>query len=75
LSFPGIYVKIKRPKKIQVSYQNSEGETKTEILEDLNAKCFLHELDHLEGITFNDRVSTLKWAMAIKKSKPKRKYK
>jgi peptide deformylase len=75
LSFPGIYVKIKRPKKIQVTYQNSSGETQTEILEDLNAKCFLHEYDHLEGISFNDRVSTLKWAMAVKKSKPKRKYK
>jgi peptide deformylase len=75
LSFPGIYVKIKRPKKIQVTYQNSSGETKTETLEDYNAKCFLHELDHLEGITYKDRTSALKWAMAIKKSKPKRKFK
>jgi hypothetical protein len=46
-----------------------------EILEDYNAKCFLHELDHLEGITYKDRTSALKWAMAIKKSKPKRKFK
>lgn len=75
LSFPGIYVKLKRPKKIQVTYQNSSGETKTEILEDMNAKCFLHEFDHLEGITFKDRISSLKWAMAVKKSTPKRKYK
>ena len=75
LSFPGVYVKIKRPKSIQVTYQNSSGETKTEILEDYNAKCFLHELDHLEGITYKDRTSALKWAMAVKKSKPKRKFK
>jgi len=75
LSFPGVYVKIKRPKKIQVTYQTSAGETKTEILEDYNAKCFLHELDHLEGITYKDRTSALKWAMAVKKSKPKRKFK
>jgi peptide deformylase len=75
LSFPGIYAKIKRPKKIQVTYQTSSGETRTEILEDYNAKCFLHELDHLEGITYKDRTSALKWAMAIKKSKPKRKFK
>jgi len=75
LSFPGIFVKIKRPRKIQVTYQTSSGETKTEILEDYNAKCFLHEYDHLEGITYKDRTSALKWAMAIKKSKPKRKFK
>lgn len=75
LSFPGVYVNIKRPNKIQVSYQNAAGEHKTEILEGLNAKCFLHEYDHLEGITFKDRVGAVKWAMAVKKSKPKRKYK
>ncbi len=75
LSFPGIYVKIKRPKTIQVRYQDSSGETKVEIFNDLNAKCFLHEFDHLEGITFRDRSSSLKWALAIKKSKSKRKFK
>jgi peptide deformylase len=75
LSFPGVYVKIKRPKAIQVTYKTSSGETKTEILEDYNAKCFLHELDHLEGITYKDRSSPLKWAMAVKKSKSKRKFK
>ena len=75
LSFPGVFVKIKRPEKIQVSYQTSDGERKTEILEGMNAKCFLHEFDHLEGVTFKDRVGAVKWAMAVKKSKPKRKYK
>ena len=75
LSFPGIYVNIKRPGKIQVSYQSSSGEARTEILEGLNCRCFLHEFDHLEGITFQSRVSALKWAMAVKKSKPKRKFK
>ena len=75
LSFPGIYVKVKRPSAIQVSYQDSTGERKTEILEGMNAKCFLHEYDHLEGITFKDRTGAVSWAMAVKKSKPKRKYK
>jgi peptide deformylase len=75
LSFPGIYVKIKRPATIQVRYQNSLGESKTEIFTDVNAKCFLHEFDHLEGITFKGRVSQLKWSLAVKKSKPKRKFK
>jgi peptide deformylase len=68
LSFPGIYVNIKRPKKILARWQNSKGEWQEAEFEGYNCKCFLHELDHLEGIVFQDRVSPLKWALAIKKS-------
>ena len=73
LSFPGIYVNIKRPTAIKARWQNSQGEIEEGEFDGYNCKCFLHELDHLEGIVFQDRVSTLKWAMAIKKTK-KRKY-
>jgi len=73
LSFPDIYVKLKRPASIKVKYQNSKGEEQFAILEGLECRCFLHEFDHLEGITFQDRASTLKWALAVKKSQ-KRKY-
>ena len=75
LSFPGIFVNIKRPKKIKVRWQNSKGEWQEDVFDGYNCKCFLHELDHLEGIVFQDRVSSLKWALAVKKSKPKRKFK
>jgi peptide deformylase len=73
LSFPGIYVNIKRPKKILARWQNSQGEWQESEFDGYNCKCFLHELDHLEGIVFQDRVSTLKWALAVKKNQ-KRKY-
>lgn len=73
LSFPGIYVNIKRPKKILAKWQNTSGEWEQSEFDGYNCKCFLHELDHLEGIVFQDRVSTLKWAMAVKKTK-KRKF-
>ena len=73
LSFPGIYVNIKRPKKILARRQNSQGEWQESEFDGYNCKCFLHELDHLEGIVFQDRVSTLKWALAVKKNQ-KRKY-
>jgi peptide deformylase len=73
LSFPGIYVNIKRPTKILARWQNSKGEWQESEFDGYNCKCFLHELDHLEGIVFQDRVSTLKWALAVKKTK-KRKY-
>jgi len=69
LSFPGIYINIKRPKKILARWQTSKGELQESEFEGYNCKCFLHELDHLEGIVFQDRVSTLKWTMAIKKFK------
>lgn len=69
LSFPGIYVNIKRPKKILARWQNSKGEWQESEFDGYNCKCFLHELDHLEGVVFQDRVSSLKWALAVKKTK------
>lgn len=68
LSFPGIFVKIKRPKKILARWQNSTGTWEEGTFEGYDCKCFLHELDHLEGITFRDRVSPLKWQLANKKA-------
>ena len=69
LSFPGIFIKVERPKQIEVQYETTQGETKTARLNGMESKCFQHELDHLEGITFNKRVSKLRWDMANKKSK------
>jgi len=69
LSFPGIFVKVERPKQIEVQYETTQGETKTARLDGMESKCFQHELDHLEGITFNKRVSKLRWDMAKTKSK------
>lgn len=73
LSFPGIYVKIKRPTAIKAKWQNSAGEWEEDEFDGYNCKCFLHELDHLEGITYQDRVSPLKWALAVKKTKKRNK--
>jgi peptide deformylase len=75
LSFPGIFVNIKRPKAIKARWQNSKGEWQESEFDGYNCKCFLHELDHLEGIVFQDRVSTMKWALAVKKNQKKRKFK
>ena len=40
-------------------------------LDAMESKCFQHELDHLDGVTFNTKVSKLRWDMAIKKSEKK----
>jgi len=68
LSFPGIWVKVKRTKKVTVRWQNLKGETLMQHLDNLESKCFQHELDHIDGITFDKRVSKLKWDMAKKKA-------
>ena len=72
LSFPGIFVKIKRPKAIKARWQNSSGEWEEGEFDGYNCKCFLHEFDHLEGITYQDRVSALKWGLSVKKSKQRK---
>ncbi|HBY67218.1 MAG TPA: peptide deformylase [Flavobacteriaceae bacterium] len=68
LSFPNIWIKVDRPKKVTVSWQNMKGETLLQHLDGMESKCFQHELDHVDGITFNTRVSKLKWEMAKKKA-------
>tara|TARA_B100000427_G_scaffold289610_1_gene265418 strand:+ start:108 stop:611 length:504 start_codon:yes stop_codon:yes gene_type:complete len=67
LSFKGIWLKVERPKVIEVQYETAQGKTRFAKLQGMESKCFQHELDHLDGITFNKRVSKLKWDMAKKK--------
>ena len=66
LSFKNIFVKVERPKTIEVQYETTQGKTKFAKLDGMESKCFQHELDHLNGITFNQRVSKLRWDMAKK---------
>ena len=40
-------------------------------LDNMESKCFQHEFDHLNGITFNTKVSKLRWDMAVKKLEKK----
>ena len=56
LSFPGKSCIIKRPDEIAVRYQNHRGDWYTERLAGLMARCFQHELDHLDGIVMQDRL-------------------
>ena len=71
LSFLGVFVKIERPKKVTVRWQNKNGETLMQHLDNMESKCFQHEFDHLNGITFNTKVSKLRWDMAVKKLEKK----
>lgn len=57
LSVPTFYEDIKRFQKISVSYQDREGNTKTIEAKELLAIAIQHEIDHLEGILFIDKLS------------------
>jgi len=67
LSFPGLWLNIKRPKKIVVEYQNSKGDSIQAEIDGLISRCFQHEFDHLNGTCFVDIVSPMKLQLAIKK--------
>lgn len=57
LSFPDKVGKLKRPRTVVVEALNENGETITLTGTDEMAKCFCHEIDHLDGICFTDKVT------------------
>jgi peptide deformylase len=69
LSFPNLWLKVPRHNKITASYLDNTGKNCIIELEGIDARCFQHELDHLEGITFTEHVSDLKLKMARKKQR------
>ena len=66
LSFKDVWLKVERPKTVEVKYETTQGKTRFARLNGMESKCFQHECDHLDGITFNQRVSKLRWQMANK---------
>ena len=59
LSFPLLGLRITRPKEIVVEYQDFVGAKHTTRFSGISARCFLHELDHMNGIVYTDRVKPL----------------
>jgi peptide deformylase len=69
LSFPNLWLKVARHNKITASYLDNTGKPCIIELEGIDARCFQHELDHLNGVTFTEYVSDLKLKMARKKQR------
>lgn len=67
LSFPGLYLKIDRPSEIEVEYLTENGEVKKQRLTGMTARCFLHELDHMNGIKFTNHVGPTSLRLAKQK--------
>mgnify|MGYP006108395403 FL=1 len=70
LSFPDIYLMIKRPRVCEMKYQDAEGNEHSTMLDGVGARCAQHEIDHLNGIVFLQRASRLKLERALK-ARPK----
>jgi peptide deformylase len=69
LSIPGLEEIVERPAKIRVEAHDPAGERIELHADDLLARALQHEIDHLDGILFLDRVSALKRRMLLKKWK------
>lgn len=67
LSVPGFFANVKRAARVRMRYQDVGGRTLERDAEGLLAVCVQHEIDHLEGILFVDRLSPLKRSMFRKK--------
>jgi len=69
LSLPEIREKVKRAAKVKVRAQNIEGEWFEIEGEELLSRAFQHEIDHLDGVLFIDRLSRLKKDLLVRRIK------
>ena len=73
LSFPGLVVKIERPRNIRVRFQTpEEGIVTTLNLTDMDARIFQHEYEHLQGKLFYNSASRVRRDIALRKWRNKR---
>jgi peptide deformylase len=69
LTYPGLWLKVRRPISIKACWEDTKGTKGEYELFGLEARIFQHEYDHMEGLVFIDHVSKLKLDMAKKRIK------
>jgi peptide deformylase len=57
LSIPGVYLDVVRPSVVEVTYRDETGRPRRLKADGLLARCIQHEMDHLQGVLFVDRVT------------------
>ncbi len=57
LSIPGVYLDVVRPSEVVINYRDEQGRPRRLKTDGLLARCIQHEMDHLEGVLFVDRVT------------------
>jgi len=73
LSVPGIYSQVKRSSKVTVKALNENGDPIEITKEGLAARALQHEIDHLDGILFIDRIGRMERQILLNKLKKKKK--
>ena len=69
LSFPGVFIEVKRPQRLVVRCQDIDGSETTLDVMDLEARCVSHETDHLDGELFINYLTPLKRDLTKRKIK------
>ena len=69
LSFPDLFVKVKRPEDIVLQWETEEGSECTETFSGITSRILQHEIDHLNGITFLKRANRFHLEQAQKQLK------
>ena len=69
LAIPEVFARVVRPAEIVVTFKNDLNEDEKQNLEGLTARVFQHELDHLDGILFIDRIGQFARQRAFEKAK------
>ena len=67
LSLPEHFAEVKRPSRVTIRYLDRNNETREIEAEGMLSVCLQHEMDHLDGILFVDRISALKRGMILRK--------
>lgn len=76
LTYPNLFIKIKRPKLIRVRYLDSFGEAHTDKFVGMSARCVQHEMDHLDGVNFTLKANKFHYDQAMRqKNKRQKSYK
>jgi len=75
LSVPEHYADVVRPAKVTVRYLDRDNEQRELACDGLLATCVQHEIDHLDGVLFIDKISALKRSMILRKLVKARKEK
>lgn len=73
LSFPNLFVKIKRPRDIRVRFADYNNEVSTHTFTGMTARIFQHELDHLDGKLFYNKVDPYHREKALRAAKKRNK--
>ncbi|GBD41739.1 Peptide deformylase 1 [bacterium HR39] len=67
LSLPEIYGEVERPEAVEVRYLDETGAERTLRAEGLLARCLQHEIDHLDGVLFVDRLSPVRRSVLLRR--------